>query len=204
MGSAPPGQQPRPGVAAFGFGTEGHKAFKNKRLEIKKGLESWLQGGGGSRALTLSLRLDGHVLAMPSAPLPGLLPSLPPPTSGCCRQRTAMTFPLPRRLAHRGPFTPSPSVWKKGPRLPRGLHRKCGAWRSGASPQLLPRGAAPRWALHRAGARRRAGREAEPCEGEGEGQALPVYVTTRPPRKGKGLESSLLLGGLQQETVCDS
>lgn len=39
-------------------------------------------------------------------------------------------------------------------------------------------------------------REVEPLKGEGEGQALPVYVTTRPPRKGKDLESSLLLGGL--------
>lgn len=48
------------------------------------------------------------------------------------------------------------------------------------------------------------GREAEPWKGEGEGQALPVYVTTRPPRKGKDLESSLLLGGLQQVTDCDS
>lgn len=48
------------------------------------------------------------------------------------------------------------------------------------------------------------GREAEPWKGEGESQALPVYVTSRPPRKGKDLESSLLLGGLQQATVCDS
>ena len=35
----------------------------------------------------------------------------------------------------------------------------------------------------------------------GEGQAFPVYVTTRPPRKGKDLESSLLLGRLQLASV---
>lgn len=31
---------------------------------------------------------------------------------------------------------------------------------------------------------------------EGESQAFPVYVTTRPPRERKDLESSLLLDGL--------
>lgn len=41
-------------------------------------------------------------------------------------------------------------------------------------------------------------------EGGGEGQAFPVYVTTRPPRKGKDLESSLLLGGIQLASVCGS
>lgn len=41
-------------------------------------------------------------------------------------------------------------------------------------------------------------------EGGGEGQAFPVYVTTRPPRKGKDLESSLLLGGIQLASACGS
>lgn len=41
-------------------------------------------------------------------------------------------------------------------------------------------------------------------EGGGEGQAFPVYVTTRPPRKGKDLESSMLLGGIQLASVCSS
>lgn len=35
--------------------------------------------------------------------------------------------------------------------------------------------------------------------GGGESQAFPVYVTHRPSRKGKGLESALLLGKLQRE-----
>lgn len=64
--------------------------------------------------------------------------------------------------------------------------------------------AAQRCGLHHAGARRRAGEGGRALEGGGRGQALPVYVTTRPPRKGKGLESSLLLGRLQQATDCDS
>lgn len=38
----------------------------------------------------------------------------------------------------------------------------------------------------------------------GEGQAFPVYATTRPPRKGKDLESSLFLGRLQLASVCGS
>lgn len=61
--------------------------------------------------------------------------------------------------------------------------------------------AAQRWGLHHCG---KEGREAEPRKGAGEGQSFPVYVTTRPPRKGKDLESSLLLGRLQLASVYGS
>lgn len=58
--------------------------------------------------------------------------------------------------------------------------------------------AAQRWGLYHAGACRwRAGEGGRAVEGrEGESQAFPVYVITRPPREGKDLESSLLLDGL--------
>lgn len=190
----PPGQQPRPGVAAFGFGTEGHKAFKNKCQKIKKGLESWLQGGGGGMALALSFRLDGHVPAMLPAP-PGLLASLPPLTSGCCRQRTAVTFPLPRRLAHRGPFAPSPSVWKKGPRLPPGLPQEMRSLEVRGQPAAPPEGrAAQRWALHRAGTRRRAGEGGRALEGGGRGPGSSCLCDYQTPKKGKGLGKLIALG----------
>lgn len=156
-------------MAAFGFGRECHKALKNKCQEIKKGLESRLQGGGRSMALALSFGLDVSVPVMLPPPL-RLLASLPPPTSGCCsRDRHDLSF-SPRRLARRGPLTPGHSVWKKGPRLPPRLPQEMrslevrgqqaappeGAKQPSAAACIVPAPAAEQ------------GREAEPCKGEGE------------------------------------
>ena len=117
-----------------------------------------------------------------------------------------MTFPPRPRLARRGPFTPSPSIWKKGPRLPPRLPQEMRSLEVRGQPAASPVGAKQ----PNAGAcimPAPAGeeeKEAEPWKGRGKGQAFPVYVTTRPPRKGKDLESSLLLGGLQLASVCGS
>lgn len=83
---------------------------------------------------------------------------------------------------------PSPSVCKKGPRLPPWLPQETRSLEVRGRRQLLPWGQPPG-----AGA----------CitlqwmGGWRESQAFPVYATNRPPRKGKGLESASLLGGLQ-------
>lgn len=139
-------------------------------------------------------------------PLQGQLASLPPPTSGC-RPRTTTTFPPPRGWPAGAPLCPAPASGSWGLVSLLRCHRKCGAWRSGASRQLLPWGpSSPALGLAslRRAPERRGGRQSRGGGGVGEGQAFPVYVTTRPPRKGKDLESALLLGGLQLASVCGS
>lgn len=91
-------------------------------------------------------------------------------------------------LACSSPLMPSPSIWKKGPHLPSQLLQETHSLEVRGLWQLLPWGPATQCGvLHHVG------------EGEGESQAFPVYVTHRPSRKGKGLESALLLGRLQRE-----
>jgi len=90
-------------------------------------------------------------------------------------------------LACSSPFMPSPSIWKKGPCLPSQLLQEMQSVEVRGRWLLLPGGPATlRGVLHHAGVE------------EGESQAFPVYVTHRPSRKGKGLESALLLGRLQR------
>lgn len=118
-----------------------------------------------------------------------------------------MTFPPRRGLARRGPFTPNPSVWKKGPRLPPRLPQEIWSLEVRGQPAAPPVGAKQPNAGACSTPERRGGRQS--CGKRwGNGQAFPVYVTTRPPppspRKAEDLESSLLLGGLQLKSVCGS
>lgn len=191
----PPGQQPRPGAAAFGFRREGHKAFKNICQEIKKGLENWLQGWAGSVALALSFRLGASVPAMLPPP-PGLLASLPPPTSGRCRQRTAMTFPFPPQAGPQRPLYAQPQRLEEGASSPSpaatGNAEPGGQGPAGSS----SRGgqAAQRRGLHHAGARRRAGEGGRALEGGGRGPGSSCLCDYQTPKKGKGLGKLIALG----------
>lgn len=107
-----------------------------------------------------------------------------------------MTFPPRRGLARRGPFTPNPSVWKKGPRLPPRLPQEIWSLEVRGQPAAPPVGAKQPNAGACSTPERRGGRQS--CGKRwGNGQAFPVYVTTRPsapPKKGKGLGKLVALG----------
>lgn len=129
-------------------------------------------------------------------PLRGHPASLPPRTRGRW-QRTTVTFPPRRGLARRGPFTPNPSVWKKGPRLPPRLPQEIWSLEVRGQPAAPPVGAKQPNAGACSTPERRGGRQS--CGKRwGNGQAFPVYVTTRPPpplpKKGRGLGKLVALG----------
>lgn len=90
----------------------------------------------------------------------------------------------------------SPSLAATGNSEPEGQGPASSSSRGGQAAQC--------WGLYHDGMCRRGGEGGRAVEGGGEGQAFPVYVTTRPPRKGKDLESSMLLGGIQLASVCSS
>lgn len=181
------------GAAAFGFRREGHKAFKNKRQEIKKGLESWLQGRGGRVALALSFR--------PEAPCPSDAPTSPLAAGIFASLDHGLLakdhhdLSSPPAWPAEAPLHPAPASGRRGLVSLLGCHRKCGAWRSGASRQLLPWGpSSPTLGLVscRRAPERRGGRQSH--GGGWRGLGFSCLCDYQTPKKGKGLGKLVALG----------
>lgn len=198
----PPGQLLRPGVAAFGFRREGHKAFKNKRQEIKKGLQSWLQGRGGTAALALSFQLE--------APCPSNAPTSPRGSWHLCHLGPRVTGKGPPRAFFPAPGWPSEAPLRLAPASVEGASSPSSAATGNAEPGgqgpagSSSRGgqAAQRWGLYHAGAcepERRGGRQSYGRGGRGPGfSCLCDYQT---PKKGKGL-GKLVVFGQAPASIC--
>lgn len=146
---------------------------------------------GGTRPLILAALPSLGVLGVPGMLRP-LLGHLAPPRPPGCWGRLATTFP-PWGWPAEAPLCPASG--RRGLVSLLGCRRKRGAWRSGAGGSSSRGASSPAQGLasHWSG-----------FGGGGESQAFPVYVTNRPPRKGKGLESALLLGGLQRAPGIES
>jgi len=118
----------------------------------------------------------------------GQLASLPPRTLGCW-QRTTTTFPP---SPGRGPSMPSPSVWKKGPRLPPRLPQETRSLEVRGQPAAPPEGAKQPSAGACTTPERRGGRQN--CGKGGRGPGFSCLCDYQTPKKGKGLGKLVALG----------